>query len=921
MIVPSQIITSYSNIPQIKIEDLPTQSLRRNLVCKLCKVHYSRGEKHFCGERLEQQLNRQKRAVKKLEKQIKVRKERETTIKGHSRKTNRNDPFKSNHMAIESNLKVQPELVKSPPANHQSIPLNSDQSICTHKNPPIKLRRKFNSLPNCTQKLLLPTNVRLSDTGREHYTNWPGNFALKIEMNNEQKTPEHSAPDSNFPPSIPRKILRSRLINPHIRPLNLDFIDPFNGNAPSVNATPRSEHALLDSPRHNSASDADEVFLNETYVVESESDDTVSTEFMEYFNLKHVANKVKNQIYLQSDHTTSIFKGINSKSDSPELLAERNVAEIAVAENSKTETVSNFCPEKHSENFHDSHNLSLNQSEIQGGIPKTSLSSSRREMSPRLEDFDKTERLVQTHQNTGRTKGERLALKEYLHRELNQLYPDSSEKRQYLENRLRELDDYDEYLNEGINKTTLLTNLNVSEIDEKFEKGVIAPILSSTPKALTPHLMNRFVFDISMDVSDSHSSNCNDTINSPDIDFSDFLEFFDLEEYPKVFHHHCIIPPSIYDRDHYSVLNLQLNSQYDSDFSVKVNRNAQIENDLDFYKNTFPKLSLDDALDEDGILKSLTNIEFKPSHIHDDFDDSYLSFADLYIAPTCGQHLSILQYARETEQLLNLSFENVDTIPPSIPIDDYHISLDSVYNHTFIETSKHSLSYSSYPITTHSIPNTIDDILTEESSSSQISVRMIKSHLKYHHYSGESDDINTAIERSKKDRGKVKNVAIINDILHGESSAFAFLQNRSRDNDENLAHKHKLEKEQLKCVREQRKLLERENARKQTITRHSESQNSHKSTSSHRSHSKTKSRHHKSHKHSHRKSRSRSPSRHKHRKHRKSSSSPSSPRAAYLPPRATQPLWCNFFGMVQGRFCTGRADIKLRSLVLPNPGS
>ena len=103
------------------------------------------------------------------------------------------------------------------------------------------------------------------------------------------------------------------------------------------------------------------------------------------------------------------------------------------------------------------------------------------------------------------------------------------------------------------------------------------------------------------------------------------------------------------------------------------------------------------------------------------------------------------------------------------------------------------------------------------------------------------------------------------------------MQSNSRDNDENLVHRHKLEKEQLKYVREQRKLLEMENAKAQTITRHSESQHSHKSASSQRSHSKNKSRHHKSHKNSHRKSRSRSSSRHRHRKHRKASSSPSSP--------------------------------------------
>ena len=35
-----------------KIEHSPIQSLRRNLICKLCKIHYLRGESHFCGERL-----------------------------------------------------------------------------------------------------------------------------------------------------------------------------------------------------------------------------------------------------------------------------------------------------------------------------------------------------------------------------------------------------------------------------------------------------------------------------------------------------------------------------------------------------------------------------------------------------------------------------------------------------------------------------------------------------------------------------------------------------------------------------------------------------------------------------------------------------------------------------------------------------
>ena len=170
--------------------------------------------------------------------------------------------------------------------------------------------------------------------------------------------------------------------------------------------------------------------------MESETDDTVSTEFMEYFNLKHVANKLKNQISLQPDHTTSIFKGINSKSDGSEMSA----VEKVIDESSKSEAVSDLCSDKISGKFRNSPKLSLKNSRIQGETPETSLPSSRREMLTKLEDFDKTERLVQAHQNTGRTKGERLALKEYLQRELRQLYPDSKEKRQYLESRLRELE-------------------------------------------------------------------------------------------------------------------------------------------------------------------------------------------------------------------------------------------------------------------------------------------------------------------------------------------------------------------------------------------------------------------------------------------------------------------------------------------------
>ena len=208
---------------------------------------------------------------------------------------------------------------------------------------------------------------------------------------------------------------------------------------------------------------------------------------MEYFNLKHVANKMKNQISLQPNHTTSIFKGINSKNDG----AEMSTAENVIDESSKSETVSNFRPDKDSGKFRNSQKLSLKNFRIQGETPETSLSPSCGGKPPTKEDFDKTEKLMQAHQDVGKTKGERLALKEYLHRELRQLYPDSSEKRRYLENRLRELDEYDDYMGEGINTAKLL---NLSEIDEKVKRGVIIPILSSTPKLLTSDLMNRFTF-------------------------------------------------------------------------------------------------------------------------------------------------------------------------------------------------------------------------------------------------------------------------------------------------------------------------------------------------------------------------------------------------------------------------------------------
>ena len=72
---------------------------------------------------------------------------------------------------------------------------------------------------------------------------------------------------------------------------------------------------------------------------------------------------------------------------------------------------------------------------------------------------------------------------------------------------MRELEDYDEYLNEGITNKTLLNDSNLLEIGENFEKGAIFPILSSTPKLLTSDLMNRFAFDLSFDTSDFYSPN------------------------------------------------------------------------------------------------------------------------------------------------------------------------------------------------------------------------------------------------------------------------------------------------------------------------------------------------------------------------------------------------------------------------------
>ena len=277
-----------------------------------------------------------------------------------------------------------------------------------------------------------------------------------------------------------------------------------------------------------------------------------------------------------------------------------------------------------------------------------------------------------------------------------------------------------------------------------------------------------------------------------------------------------VISYPILDRECISVPNLCEDRKWDSEFRVRIDRNAQSVNDIDVLKTA----SHNDAMDEDEILKTLVDTEYSNSCcIHQNSSDlmfpeiitNHISTSNCeYVAPKSGQDISVFNRLHSTEKLLG-----------PMPDGDDKIDLrDSTHNSAFNNLFIHPHQPFPTPPSDYCVNNVIDDILTEDSDS-VVSIGVMRVEPRYVEYSDEKRDVETAIERSKRDEKlskkceklgeSGKKVAVMNDILR-RPTAFEFLNHDDRESNENLVHRHKFEKEQLKFMKERRKALEKENA-------------------------------------------------------------------------------------------------------------